>query len=256
MPPPPGVTSNFEHPEFNGNFVIVANLVFVVPSTLIFFLRIYTRRTVVRSVDFGDYALAVGWFLSLGFLITSIVWTKHGLGIHAWDLPINQFSLFSKMSIISGALYSMSTLSVKLSILLFYLQMSPFQRFRVCVYVIGIITIAYCLAQMLEFTYSCRPMAKAWDLSITTGSCSGAMEMCVTNSAANAMVDIAMLILPIVMLWNVRMRRREKISVIVILMTGSLAMEVHFGVICACLPHMKPLLGRYFPKAFGSSNNT
>src|SRR4051812_43253852 len=126
------------------------------------------------------------------------------------------------MHIISGAFYCMSTLSVKLSILSFYLRTSPYWRFRVCVYAIGILTIAYCFAQMLEFTYSCRPMAKAWDLSITTGSCSGAKEMCVTNSAANAAVDISMLILPIAMLWNVRMLKREKISVIAILMTGSL----------------------------------
>lgn len=29
----------------------------------------------------------------------NLIGTKHGLGIHAWDLPINQFSLFSKVSL-------------------------------------------------------------------------------------------------------------------------------------------------------------
>lgn len=201
-------------------------------------------------------------------------------------MPVAGFSLFSKMAIIDGAFYGMSTLSIKLSILSFYLRISPFRKFRICVYGLAVLTIAYCLTQTLEFTYSCRPMAKAWDLSITTGSCSGALEMCVTNSAANATVDIAMLILPIAMLWNVHMAKRDKIGVVAILMTGSLvcivsvirlrahvsilsdhdgtwiaakviqwnAVEVHVGVICACLPHMKPLLRRHFPKVFESSS--
>ncbi|KAH6714799.1 hypothetical protein BKA61DRAFT_363423 [Leptodontidium sp. MPI-SDFR-AT-0119] len=286
IPPPPGVTSNFENPKYIGDAVIVSNLVLLVLSTLVFFTRIYTRRVVVHSVDFGDYALTVGWFLSLGFFVSCVVWTRHGLGIHAWDMPVAGFSLFSKMAIIAGAFYNMSTLSVKLSILSFYLLISPFQKFRIFVYGLAVLTIAYCLAQMLQFTYSCRPMAKAWDLSITTGSCSGALEMCVTNSAANAAVDIAMLILPIAMLWNVRMAKRDKIGAVAILMTVSLvcivsvirlrahvsilsdhdgiwitakviqwnAVEVHVGVICACLPHMKPLLRRHFPKIFESSS--
>ncbi|KAH9204268.1 hypothetical protein DL95DRAFT_451707 [Leptodontidium sp. 2 PMI_412] len=222
IPPPPGVTSNFENPEYIGDVVVVSNLVLLVLSTLVFFTGIYTRRVVVHSVDFGDYALAVGWFLSLGFFVSCVFWARHGLGIHAWDMPVAGFSLFSKMAIIAGAFYSMSTLSIKLSILSFYLRISPFRKFRICVYGLAVLIIAYCLVQMLQFTYSCRPMAKAWDLSITTGSCSGALEMCVTNSAANAAVDIAMLILPIAMLWNVRMAKRDKIGVVAFLMTGSL----------------------------------
>ncbi|KAH7333200.1 hypothetical protein BKA65DRAFT_41316 [Rhexocercosporidium sp. MPI-PUGE-AT-0058] len=306
IPPPLGVTSNFENPEYIGDVVIVSNLVLLVLSTLLFFTRIYTRRMVVHSVDFGDYALAMGWFLSLGFFVSCVVCelrdllfsmmilnfglssvgTRHGLGIHAWDMPVAGFSLFSKMGIIAGAFYAMSTLSIKLSILSFYLRISPCRKFRICVYGLAVLTMAYCLAQTLEFTYSCRPMAKAWDLSITTGSCSGALEMCVTNSAANAAVDIAMLILPIAMLWNVRIVKRDKIGVVAILMTGSLvcivsvirlrahvsilsdhdgtwitakvvqwnAVEVHVGVICACLPHLKPLLRWHFPKVFESSS--
>ncbi|KAH9209206.1 hypothetical protein DL95DRAFT_449485 [Leptodontidium sp. 2 PMI_412] len=193
IPPPLGVTSNFENPKYIGDIVIVSNLVLLVLSTLVFLTRIYTRRVVVQSVDFGDYALAVGWGQRMG-----------------WEFMHGICPLLGSVS-------------------------SP----------------------------NCRPIAKAWDLSITTGSCSGALEMCVTNSTANAAVDIAMLILPIAMLWNVRMAKRDKIGAVAILMTGSLesypmemqsAVEVHVGVICACLPHMKPLLRRHFPKMFESSS--
>ncbi len=126
------------------------------------------------------------------------------------------------MAIVAGAFYSMATLCIKLSILLFYLRLSPFGRFRVYVYSLALLTIAYCIVQMLQFLISCRLIAKAWDRSIRIGSCSGELEICVTNSAINAATDTVMLILPMVMLWDVRMSRREKVGAVTILMTGSL----------------------------------
>jgi len=126
------------------------------------------------------------------------------------------------MGINAGVFYAFSTLSTKLSILSFYLRLSPFRTFRVIVYGISLFTILYSLLQALQFTFSCRPMQKSWDLTITTGSCSGALQTCVAHSAANAAGDLALLILPTVMLWNKKMPKRDKFAVIGILMTGSL----------------------------------
>ena len=54
IPPPPGVTPNVGHPEYIGHVVITLNLVFFPLSTLILFLRIYTRRVIVRIIGCED----------------------------------------------------------------------------------------------------------------------------------------------------------------------------------------------------------
>jgi hypothetical protein len=65
-------------------------------------------------------------------------------------------------------------------------------------------------------------MAKTWDLTITYGSCFDVSKMWTFVAVMNSTTDAFLLALPIIMMWRVRMRRRQKIGVIAILMIGGL----------------------------------
>ncbi|KAM5357166.1 hypothetical protein ACJZ2D_016548 [Fusarium nematophilum] len=130
-----------------------------------------------------------------------------------------------------------------------------------------------------------HPVEMAWDITITHGSCIDRMAYFIATLALNVATDLFMLALPIPMLWKVKMPKRQKLGLIGIFMTGSfvcvigflriqslfglmglhdltwhlvdgyvwVVIEMNTGIICACLPFMKPFLKHIFPRVFGSS---
>ncbi|KAH8702769.1 hypothetical protein GQ44DRAFT_831804, partial [Phaeosphaeriaceae sp. PMI808] len=101
----------------------------------------------------------------------------------------------------------------------------------------------------------------------------------------NTTTDAAILILPVILLRNLRLPKRQKIGVMVVLMTGGFVLivsiiklklnldlvhvtdytwdavaiyvwttvEVHIAIVCACLPAGKPFLRKHMPIIIGNS---
>jgi len=90
-----------------------------------------------------------------------------------------------------------------------------------------ITVVLYNLIASFDWVYTCRPMAKYWDLTITTGSCINWVKVSVFSSVMNAVTDFLLLLLPIIFLRNLRLPRKQKIGVMLVLMTGGLYVEVH-----------------------------
>jgi hypothetical protein len=126
------------------------------------------------------------------------------------------------MILSSGAVYGLSFMFVKLSILLLYLQLSPHRKFRAMVYAVMITTILYSLLGSFEFLFTCKPIAKVWDLTITSGSCYSGAKILAVHGGLSIATDIAMLVLPITMLWKLQLPRRRKVAVAALFMTGTL----------------------------------
>jgi len=112
-------------------------------------------------------------------------------------------------------------MAVKLSLLLFYLQISLEDRFRRAVYALIAVVSGYSVASALVVIFSCYPVAKSWDITITDGYCVNLPVFYIANLCLNSVTDVAVLILPIPMLWNVQMPLRQKIAIAGIFMTGS-----------------------------------
>ncbi|KAH8748435.1 hypothetical protein F5883DRAFT_239441 [Diaporthe sp. PMI_573] len=286
LPPPPGVRPNFKHPESIGYLLVIVTAVFLPFASLVVILRLYTRRVIVRAIGYDDYTIILGWFFSVAFSVANAVHLHYGLGVHAWDVPLTTYSPFVKMILSSGAVYGLSFMFVKLSILLLYLQLSPHRKFRAMVYAVMITTILYSLLGSFEFLFTCKPIAKVWDLTITSGSCYSGAKILAVHGGLSIATDIAMLVLPITMLWKLQLPRRRKVAVAALFMTGTLVcivtiirlkkvliwvrtiditwtavdiwvwstIEVNVGIVCACLIHFKPFLRHHFPKVLGSSN--
>jgi hypothetical protein len=124
--------------------------------------------------------------------------------------------------LIGGVLYGVSFMLVKLSILVFYLQLSPHQTFRILVYLVITTTIVYSLVGSFEFLFVCKPMAKYWDLSITDGSCFSSFKILSMHGGLNIATDIAMLILPVVLVRKLHLPWRQKVALAGLFMAGTL----------------------------------
>ncbi|EGY17045.1 uncharacterized protein VDAG_08209 [Verticillium dahliae VdLs.17] len=62
--------------------------------------------------------------------------------------------------------------------------------------------------------------------------------------AFNIFTDVVLATLPIPIIWNLQMKRRVRLSVIVILSLGYF-LQLQLGIIAACAPALKPLVSRF-----------
>lgn len=74
---------------------------------------------------------------------------------------------------------------------------------------------------ILVLAFQCRPVQFVWDKTIQ-GTCIEAWTFFVAGSAPNVLTDFAILILPLPAVWNLKMGTMQKVSVVGILMLGSL----------------------------------
>src|SRR4051812_6159791 len=98
----------------------------------------------------------------------------------------------------------------KAAILVWYLRFSQTAaKLRKFIYGTMVIVVLYSLFATFEWLYACRPMAKFWDLTITYGSCIDFHPICVFSGAMNSATDLTILLLPTVILWNLRLPRLQ-----------------------------------------------
>ncbi|KAH6668388.1 hypothetical protein B0J14DRAFT_600636 [Halenospora varia] len=281
-PPPPGMTPNFAHPDYIGYRVVIVAIVFPVLTLGFLLVRLYVKGFLIRQFHLDDYSIVCGFVLAVAFSTFQITQTSRGLGVHIWDVPFQKFKKYLSIgSIVGATTYNLGTLFIKVSILLFYLRLTQSRRIRTVTYIVMFISVGYCLIGAFALVYTCKPIRKYWDFS-TPGTCinSGVLFLC--GAALNVATDVVMLLLPIWLLWPLRLPAREKIGVTIILMMGSFVCvvsitrlaaippslndmdltwtyatnitwcisEVYVGIICACLPSLKTFAKHHFPDLF------
>lgn len=115
----------------------------------------------------------------------------------------------------------------KLSLLTLFIRFTLWGSLRVVIYITMVIVVIYSLVASFEWVYACRPLEKYWDHTIPGGSCINWLTIAVFSGVMNSTTDVVMLILPVIILRNLRLPRRQKVGVMMVLMTGGLYVYDH-----------------------------
>ncbi|KAL6703556.1 hypothetical protein ACN47E_009581 [Coniothyrium glycines] len=212
-------------------------------------------------------------------------WT--GLGRHIWNVPAPKITETLLFFWISEIAYFTALGFIKISFLLFYLQIFPEKRFRRIVS--G--TICFQVLSMIAFGFAavfvCSPVNYAWLQwdGEHEGKCINNNTLAFTHAGHSILLDFVALSLPFTQIWKLQLGLKKKIGVLLMFSVGSfvtvvsiirLRSLVHFanttdmtwdyleaslwsvlecqvGIICACMPAMRLGLTRLFPKLLGSS---
>ncbi|OGM47964.1 integral membrane protein (Pth11) [Aspergillus bombycis] len=290
-PPPPGVTPNFDNPEGSKFKIYSVSIAMCSSATLVLLLRLYTRFYILRTYGLDDLCCVMGQICAWIFAILSLINVKNGYGVHVWDLHLDTLTPFKKQyDLAEEDIYALGVWFVKTAILLFYLRLSPEKRFRQMTFAIMVFVAFYSLLSILIFTLGCNPVRAMWDVTIQDAKCVDQFAFVYANAAFNVFSDLVTLILPIKICWSLQTSLRQRMLLMVVFGTGSFCcvvailrivtmmpyihsndfthfkvtlanwcmIEINVGIICACLPTMRPLLARSFPRIFSSidrSNN-
>ena len=129
---------------------------------------------------------------------------------------------FDQIGTIAEAFYGTSIMFTKLSILAFYLRFVTKWKLKAAIHTVMAIVVIYSLLLSFAFLYHCRPIKRHWDLTITRGSCVDLLKINILSGVMNILTDFTILVLPILILRKLRLPIRQKIGVMIVLMTGGL----------------------------------
>lgn len=165
-------------------------------------------------------------------------------------------------------------------ILLYYRIFSVVTWFRHLLLGAFIVCALYFIIDAFVAIFECAPVAFYWNQNIPGGHCIDQNAFYRWNGVANLLIDFGVLGLTMPMIWRLNLARRQKISLSLIFCLGLFAcvasiirviafnvvsftditytivqpsiwttIEQSTGIICACLPTLRPLFGRLLNSA-------
>lgn len=242
-------------------------------------LRLWIRIRWLHKSWWDDWLMVAAAIFSCGTTVLVILATQlYGWNIHVWDLQLSQMETGRKASMAGQSLFVLASSFVKISILVSYLRISPERSlFRRLVWAtFGVVVAAMVIFFILLWT-QCLPISSYWDFLANHRDCIPEGPPLVAQTVINVVTDFMIYVLPMPTLFHLRLPSAQRIGLMilfgvggVIVIAGSFraywihyvlydtydvtwegfqiwiwtAVETNVGVICGCIPALKPLLFR------------
>ncbi|KAG7151583.1 hypothetical protein HYQ46_012625 [Verticillium longisporum] len=263
LPPPPGVTPDFDHPRDAGRVVVLAGLIVCnVLVTIFVSLRGYVKVFINHRILLADWACLVSWVLILVYSATVFTMIHYGLGHYAWEVTVEHYSEVLKWLYASSIVYIPAAYITKVTLLLLIARVfavnervskgihwflwallllyTPVQTIKIiiCVPINSYWDFAVsgrCINQRRVFIVDlsiatikiiiCVPITSYWDFSVS-GRCINQRKVFIVDLSIAVMADLVIIILPIPITWSLNLPLKKKIKIILMLGAGGAATAV------------------------------
>ncbi|KAI0405745.1 hypothetical protein F4802DRAFT_614585 [Xylaria palmicola] len=234
LAPPPGVRPMLDNPPNNNPLVHGVTVVCLVATTAAVALRTYSRVFVIKRVKAEDFLIFAGFGVYIGF-IYCIYRVIHGLGffVHQWNVRVRELAEFSYVIFLGSCIYGVVIACVKAAILLEWIRIfvpAPKRNafFYSCWALIAFNTLYYIAATITQ-NVACTPYQYTWDKTIPGGHCVNVPAVNVVSAGINLVSDVAIIILPQQVIWQLHMSMKNKVGISLIFAVGV------FGCVAAIL---------------------
>ena len=134
--------------------------------------------------------------------------------------------LWGKYLVAISVLYFGSVNIPKVAILALYHRLFPNRNIRIAVWIIFGVLVSLTVSTVITGLASCRPFAANWDPELPGARCIDKEAFFRYGSIPNILTDIAMLILPMRIVWDLHTTTRLKIGLTATFTVGSLSVMV------------------------------
>lgn len=119
-------------------------------------------------------------------------------------------------------IYLICLIGFKMSILMIYLRLfGVSKKFKYFTWVVMFFVCGYLFSNFWTQLFGCSPPSKYWYPN-TPGHCMNYTKAGLAYGSMNISSDLFILLLPLPMIWNLKLSRREKIGVSLIFMSGTM----------------------------------
>ncbi|KAM3515870.1 hypothetical protein MY11210_000410 [Beauveria gryllotalpidicola] len=220
-------------------------------------------------------------------IINSVGLTGHGLGKDVWTLTPDVIETFARYFYAQQILYLFLVTTVKLSLLFFYLSIFPGTGVRALLWVTLVVTALFGLTFMLLSVFQCMPVAFYWMRYIQPihGHCTRINLLAWIHGSVSVAIDVWMIGIPLFQIRKLELHWKKKVGAAIMFLTGGFVtvvsalrlrsliyfansinptwdelpvalwatVEINVGLMCACLPTLRLILVRIWPRVFGST---
>ncbi|KAK8128778.1 hypothetical protein PG984_009886 [Apiospora sp. TS-2023a] len=222
MPPPPGATSNFDHPvtlvSKNNIAMFIALPLFVTSFGLRCYVRLYRKRVWLLE----DWMALLAWIGTVCHCSTGAATMAHYGGRHSWDITKEQAQEASYWFMVNSIIYGVAICTVKLTILCLYRRVfSPSRSglFDASIVALMVLLVGFYTATCLAKIWQCVPREKIWITSLP-GKCINISSLFDASGIVNTATDFGILLLPVKAVWNLNLKRRQKATVVLVFTFG------------------------------------
>ncbi|PSN63827.1 hypothetical protein BS50DRAFT_90101 [Corynespora cassiicola Philippines] len=230
MEAPPGATQDPNLPGRSHEqiwYYPTITLCMTIPG--IFMILRYNAKLTGKGMRLGiaDFFLILGFFLSIATAGTGAMNIRYGVAVHQWNLTLGTYFKLLYWVNIHQLVYAPTMLSIKIAIVLQYMSIFSPERCRNKIMHYGgwatiVANAMFYIIRWFLTLLSCRPRKKIWDKS-EPGSCIRTNQFLTATGFVNAISDIIILILPLMVLWKLQLPRKKKFEISLLFATGLLA---------------------------------
>ena len=228
--------------EYCGGRLIAVSVAFIVLEIFFVALRSFARLETSSPRGWDDYLIGPALILNLGTCVvgirkyqksTRLVWytKKHVVMVHFAGVgrheAVFKDSIGSVLLVWGEYLYALEILYLtaialsKMSILFLYLRVLVTRLYRIITYVLMAWVTLSCLAFVIAATVGCTPVSYLWNKSIPGGHCVNTFTIGQMANIPSIVSDVIMLILPMPMVWGLRISSVRKFGLTLVFLTGS-----------------------------------
>ncbi|TLD33289.1 hypothetical protein PspLS_01283 [Pyricularia sp. CBS 133598] len=280
-----------DHEDMGGVVVGVVSVCLVL-ITFAVAARVYTRLVILRTFGLDDYAAVLSLFFTFACGLVIGLMVRHGSGKHIWTLQPSDIENYLIEFYLSIVFYNASIMATKAAFLLQYYRVLAVNRGMKRIYLGFLVLIAaWCFGFVLVAIFQCSPASTTrqkisdfWS-SAPTRNCLPNMPYWKVQGVGHIITDILVFTLPLPALYQLHINGTQKLVLMGIFSLGFFACaisvirlrylvvaedvtwdntvpsiwsttEVSIGLLCACLPTLRPLVGRLFPKLVSTFNKS
>ncbi|KAF4981965.1 hypothetical protein FZEAL_2311 [Fusarium zealandicum] len=212
----------------------------------------------------------------------------NGLGRDIWTLTPTNITKFGMFFHVMAILYFAQVTLLKLALLFFYLRIFPTSGVRKTLWGTVIFNCIFGLTFVFVAAFQCQPISYFWEKwdGEHEGHCADLNAITWSNAAISIALDFWMLAVPLSQLRSLNLDWKKKVGVGLMFCVGTFVtvvsilrlravvqfgsetenatweflevskwstIEINVGMICACMPSLRLLLVRLFPKFMGTS---
>ncbi|VUC33090.1 unnamed protein product [Clonostachys rosea] len=181
--------------------------------------RFYTKAVLDKKIQADDYLLIFAYLSALATIgLTLLTFVETFAGVHAWEIPEVKYCMLLVYTYISWAVYIICGSLAKVSLLTFYLRLSPQRWFYIATWTTIGFVIAYTVALLPTMLMGCKFVDGRFggDDKITCPAVS------LANAILNIVSDIILFVLPVPMVLKLQVRTLQKVGLLLIFGVGSL----------------------------------
>ncbi|RDL32029.1 uncharacterized protein BP5553_09431 [Venustampulla echinocandica] len=254
-------------------------IIFAILEVLFVSLFLFSRYKFGTLKGFDVYLMVPAFIASYAHLALCIVFVKKGgLGKHTVSLSPERLKYFLKLELTLALLNPPAITLPKLAILCLYLRVFSTKIYRYGAFFIGAMLIVAWIVSFILQMAMCSPFEKLWDKSLP-GKCLNEFQIFIWFGIPHIVTDVAIIILPLPLIWRLQTTTNQKIGLTLTFLTGSVGIItsiIRFAVflkladpeldlswtgldvvmwttiepgvylIAACLPSLRPLLNPFF----------